>query len=120
MRWPPPNPEWTADTQRAYRRMIMATRRAAVDSNVTVENLIRAVANAVLKDQADYDALFAEYERTSLPGHGDALATIRGWVDAGARVALTCYERSPQQCHRHCVSEALEREFGKRLAARHI
>jgi hypothetical protein len=21
---------------------------------------------------------------------------------------LTCYEAQPQQCHRHCVSEALE------------
>ena len=73
-----------------------------------------------LETQADYDALFAEYERTNLPHQGDALEKIRGWVRGGARVALTCYERSPQQCHRHCVAEVLEREFGKGLTASHI
>jgi uncharacterized protein (DUF488 family) len=73
-----------------------------------------------LETQADYDALFAEYERESLPHQGEALAKIRGWIRSGERVALTCYERLPQQCHRHCVAEALEREFGKGLAAKHL
>ncbi len=73
-----------------------------------------------LETQADYDALFADYERESLPQQGPALAKIREWVRSGERVALTCYERLPEQCHRHCVAEALEREFGKRLAPRHL
>lgn len=66
-----------------------------------------------LNAQADYDALFAEYERRSLPHQGAALAKIHGWVKAGKRVALTCFERLPEQCHRHCVAEALERMWGK-------
>ena len=61
-----------------------------------------------LKTQADYDALFAEYERRSLPQHTGALAQIRAWIKAGQRVALTCFELLPEQCHRHCVAEALE------------
>lgn len=73
-----------------------------------------------LETQADYDALFAEYERKSLPHQGEALARIQGWVRSNERVALTCYERLPEQCHRHCVAEALEREFGKRLAPKHL
>jgi hypothetical protein len=73
-----------------------------------------------LDTQADYDALFAEYERDSLPQQADALSKIRAWVRSGARVALTCYERLPHQCHRHCVAEALERESGKKFAARHL
>jgi len=73
-----------------------------------------------LETQADYDALFTDYERECLPGQTLALAKIGAWVAAGERVALTCYERLPEQCHRHCVAEALEREFGKRLAARHL
>jgi uncharacterized protein (DUF488 family) len=73
-----------------------------------------------LETQADYDALFAEYERDSLPMQGPALAKIRAWVRSGERVALTCYERVPSRCHRHCVSEALEREFGKGFAAKHL
>ena len=73
-----------------------------------------------LDTQADYDALFAEYERESLPQQRAALETIRGWVAAGERVALTCFERLPEQCHRHCVAEALEHISGAKLRAHHL
>jgi len=73
-----------------------------------------------LDTQADYDALFAVYERDSLPKQHKALNRIRGWIDSGERVALTCYESSPEQCHRHCVAEALEAEAGSRCAAQHL
>jgi hypothetical protein len=70
-----------------------------------------------LKTQADYDALFAAYERKALPYQKAALAKIRGWVKAGERVALTCYELLPQQCHRHCVAKALAHGGGKQFVA---
>jgi len=73
-----------------------------------------------LRTQADYDALFNEYERKSLPRHTESLAKIRAWVKSGERVALTCFELLPQQCHRHCVAEALERAAGKSLSAVHL
>jgi len=73
-----------------------------------------------LESQADYDALFADYERTSLPHQNEALATIAHWVQSGERVALTCYELLPEQCHRHCVAKALESSFGKAFAAQHL
>ncbi len=74
-----------------------------------------------LKTQADYDALFADYERRNLPAQGAALAKIRGWIEVDRqRVALTCYEAQPCQCHRHCVAEALERLGGTPLAPLHL
>ena len=73
-----------------------------------------------LKTQADYDALFVEYERKSLPKQTETLVKIRGWVKAGERVALTCFELLPQQCHRHCVAEALSRSTGKKLVPLHL
>jgi hypothetical protein len=73
-----------------------------------------------LDTQADYDALFAQYERSWLPKQADALKTIRGWVDGGERVALTCFEHLPHHCHRHCVAEALEARFGKNFTATHL
>ena len=73
-----------------------------------------------LDSQEDYDALFAEYERASLPKQTDALKTIQGWVRSGERVALTCYEHLPQQCHRHCVAEALEARFGEDFSPKHL
>lgn len=73
-----------------------------------------------LDTKADYDALFAEYVRSSLPSQPEALAKIARWASVGSRVALTCYELDPQDCHRHCVADALELQFGKRLIARHL
>ncbi len=73
-----------------------------------------------LKTQADYDALFVEYEKKNLPLQGKALDTIQTWIRSGERVALTCYERLPQQCHRHCVAETLERALGKGFNASHL
>ena len=64
-----------------------------------------------LKTQQDYDMLFTFYERNSLPKQGEALKRIASWVDGGERVALTCYEHEPQQCHRHCVAEAVEQQI---------
>jgi hypothetical protein len=73
-----------------------------------------------LDTQAAYDALFADYERTWLPKQGSALKKIQGWIEAGERVTLTCYEHQPNQCHRHCVAEALAGKAGKDLTAKHL
>jgi hypothetical protein len=73
-----------------------------------------------LETQADYDALFVAYERESLPQQKDALQRIRRWVDEGMRVALTCFERLPQQCHRRCVADALEGQFGAEFTPVHL
>jgi uncharacterized protein (DUF488 family) len=74
-----------------------------------------------LNTQADYDALFVMYERDSLPKQAAALAKIRGWIETdGERVALTCYEAEPCQCHRHCVADALERLGVGALIPQHL
>jgi hypothetical protein len=66
------------------------------------------------------DALFAEFERENLPQQCAALESIQTWVAAGERVALTCFERLPEQCHRHCVAEALVRMGGAKLKPQHL
>jgi hypothetical protein len=73
-----------------------------------------------LQNQDDYDALFAEYEREWLPKQTAALQTIQSWMSQGERVALTCYEHLPHQCHRHCVSEALEAMSQNEVSAKHL
>jgi len=73
-----------------------------------------------LNTQDDYDRLFAKYAAETLPRQSGALEKIYSWTSAGHRVALTCFERQPQQCHRHCVSEELARRWGDALAARHL
>lgn len=73
-----------------------------------------------LETQADYDALFADYERVDLPKQGPALAKIREWIRDGSHVALTCFEREPRLCHRHCVAGAIERASGRGFVAQHL
>jgi hypothetical protein len=73
-----------------------------------------------LDEQEDYDRLFRKYERDDLPKQGPSLEKIRGWVNSGSVVALTCFERMPHQCHRHCVSDALEHNFGAKFTALHL
>jgi len=73
-----------------------------------------------LETQADYDALFADYERDDLPKQEKVLNRITAWVRKGERVALTCYESQPHQCHRHCVAEALERTADRDWRVEHL
>jgi uncharacterized protein (DUF488 family) len=73
-----------------------------------------------LDSQEDYDALFEVYEREWLPEKGEALNTVHQWIEAGERVALTCYEKLPEQCHRHCVAEALEARLRPGVRAVHL
>ena len=60
-----------------------------------------------LQSQKDYDILFDEYERTTLKDNMKALLYVRSVIDADKRVALTCFEKDPRQCHRSRVARAL-------------
>lgn len=73
-----------------------------------------------LETQEAYDALFEEYRLVSLPSQTEALNLIQSWIAGGERVALTCFERLPHQCHRHCVSDALQAMFDSHLEVGHL
>jgi hypothetical protein len=73
-----------------------------------------------LNTQSDYDALFAVYRSEKLPHQAGALGRIVSWLREGHRVALTCFEQLPQQCHRHCIADALARTDCPGGAPRHI
>ncbi len=73
---------------------------------------IASEARQNLRTSKDYDALFETYRRDYLPQQGKALGVIRDWIAEGERVALTCFELRPEQCHRACVAEAMEQQFG--------
>ncbi len=60
-----------------------------------------------LCSQHDYDLLFDEYERTTLKENQDALLYVKNLIDKHKRVALTCFEKDPKQCHRSRVAAAL-------------
>ena len=60
-----------------------------------------------LRSQADYDLLFDRYEKTTLINNQSALLKVKVIIDTNKRVALTCFEKNPLQCHRSRVANAL-------------
>lgn len=66
---------------------------------------------AALHTQADYDALFERYETEDLPHQGEAIERLGKLLEAHERIALTCFEKEPHSCHRHCVAEAVEKQL---------
>lgn len=60
-----------------------------------------------LKTQADYDRLFGRYEATTLRNNWEYLLQVRDIIRENGRVALTCFEADPKQCHRSRVAKAL-------------
>jgi len=61
-----------------------------------------------LKTRDDYQALFSDY-RKSLPERQIGLSRILQQFKSHHRIALTCFERESQDCHRRCISDFLAR-----------
>ncbi len=80
---------------------------------------VRSEQRKNLLSPESYEQLFDRYQKETLPAQEGQLNKIAGWVENGERIALTCFERHPQQCHRHCVSEALE-GYGEAFMAKHL
>lgn len=60
-----------------------------------------------LNCQHDYDELFEEYENETLRNQTDSLIFIQQLVRQSHRVAITCFEKNTNQCHRTRVLKAL-------------
>lgn len=60
-----------------------------------------------LRTSADYDTLFEEYENTVLVTECNALNGIYKSLQSEKRVALTCFEHDPHQCHRLRIATKL-------------
>jgi hypothetical protein len=80
---------------------------------IRYENLpelgIAAEKRHAVESEQDRDALFADYERHTLPQASAAIDRIREWIRSGERVALTCYELDPRDCHRSRLAAAVVR-----------
>jgi uncharacterized protein (DUF488 family) len=68
-----------------------------------------------LASQADYQALFADYQANILPAGGDAVDRIVELV-AVRRAALCCFEETHDRCHRGVLSEHVAKRAGLTIA----
>lgn len=62
-----------------------------------------------LNTLADYQALFADYRREDLPQAKPAIEELGTLLKQYDRIALTCFEKEHQCCHRHCVADEMKR-----------
>ena len=60
-----------------------------------------------LMSQKDYDILFEKYEKIVLQANPNAIKQIFELLKENKRVALTCFEKDPQQCHRSRIAKKL-------------
>ena len=61
-----------------------------------------------LETQADYDRLFIEYRNTTLSETVEAQKHILNLLKQYNRIALTCFEAEPCQCHRLHLANAIQ------------
>lgn len=60
-----------------------------------------------LRSQKDYDILFEHYENKTLTNNWEALLRVRKLIETDKRIALTCFEKDPAQCHRSRIIKHL-------------
>ena len=65
-----------------------------------------------LISQEDYDKVFSEYRDTVLKAEKSELDSLAEMVNSGKRLAFTCYEANPAQCHRTLVAEEVSKLTG--------
>jgi len=64
-----------------------------------------------LNSMRDYEALFTKYRET-LSDRTSGLSRVMEMLDQQKRIALTCFEKEPHCCHRHCISDFLASRHG--------
>jgi len=64
----------------------------------------------LLETIEDYRCLFRDYKE-SLPGRTALLEEVYMLLCANNRVALMCYEREPEMCHRHIIRDYLVEKY---------
>jgi len=67
---------------------------------------IRSELRQKLNTADDYQELFSRYKET-LPNQIESLMLLENLFKEHKRIALTCFEKEHQFCHRHCVSDYL-------------
>lgn len=73
-----------------------------------------------LKSQKDYDVLFDEYEKTTLRMSAEYIQFVSDLLKRYQRIALTCFEKDPKQCHRTRVANAIVRVTNNEYPLTHI
>lgn len=73
-----------------------------------------------LNTDADYHALFDEYEATTLASRQDKLDELEKLIRRHGRIAITCFEADCSHCHRSRVAAALKKREHFDIPIKHL
>lgn len=73
-----------------------------------------------LDNQDDYATLFKIYENEILPQRNDKMALLRNLIMQEKRIALMCFEKDEQMCHRGIASRYLQSYCGNKYGLSHL
>ncbi len=76
---------------------------------------IKSEDRKTLNTEADYFKLFEMYRKT-LVQKEDVLQIVMTLLGEHKRIALTCFEKQHNFCHRHCISDYLESKNSIRIS----
>jgi uncharacterized protein (DUF488 family) len=67
----------------------------------------------------DYKRFFKKYQK-AISSKTDHLQSIHSLIENGKKVALLCFERDPQKCHRNVVATEILKLDANGLTVKHI
>ena len=67
-----------------------------------------------------YETLFAYYRSHILPEQNEAIEQLKYIANTQERIVLTCFEANPMCCHRHEITDYLERDESFALPIIHL
>ncbi len=63
----------------------------------------------------DYKCLFKEYAKT-LPNFDIQFDNLYSLLNSNVRIAIMCFEKEPEMCHRHVIKDYLSNMYTIRSA----
>ena len=81
---------------------------------------ISSVLRKDLNDVSAYESLFDYYRLHILPEQKQAIEQVKAIANAQNRTALTCFEANAHYCHRHEITEYLEKDVSFTLPVIHL
>ncbi len=73
-----------------------------------------------LNNKSAYESLFSYYRLHILPEQKEAIKQVKAIANVQCRTVLTCFEADAQYCHRHEITEYLEKDVSFGLPVIHL
>ena len=86
--------------------------------NLGIDSSLRKKLN--LEEPETYKELFNYYDKVIIPSAKDSIISIKSLAKENNKIALTCFEKDSQFCHRSRITNEIKSDKSKEFAIQHI